>query len=289
MAVSLAAALSLAALSLAAPAFASAQESTDERARAQFRLAQAHYANGSFLEAAQGFEQAYELSNRPELLYNIYVAYRDAGDLPRSRDALRLYLQRLPDADGAALLRARLETLGRMTEDGAATDPDAATDPSDAGDASSVAAGEESGVAGSTAEAAAVPEASVASPVTQRSEADASPSSALSPYPFVVAGAGAALVIAGVITGVMALDQQSSLDQMCVDGACAPEVDHVSRVSTGRTLATATDVLWIGGGVVLAAGVAWLLVEVTSSPLPAPPITAACTPEGCSVALRLDL
>lgn len=281
-----------AALALIAPVCASAQESTDERARAQFRLAEAHYANGSFLEAAHGFEQAYELSNRPELLYNVYVAYRDAGDLTRSRDALRLYLERMPETDGASRLRARLEALERMTGRTAATSAGAATDssPSSAGEPAAGPAGG-AGAPVSGAEDTAVSAAAQTSAVIERgaaAEGEDSPSSALSPHPFVVAGAGAALLVAGSITGALALDHQSSLDETCVDRACPPEVDYVSVANAGRTLAIATDALWIGGGVVLAAGIAWLLADATSS-RPAQPITAACMPEGCFVALSLDL
>ena len=52
--------------------------SDDEAARRHFRLGQAYYQNGQFPEAAAEFEQAYQLSGRPQLLYNIYLAHRDA-------------------------------------------------------------------------------------------------------------------------------------------------------------------------------------------------------------------
>src|SRR5688500_8532502 len=97
-------------LCLMAPSLVLAQGGDDE-ARRHFRLAEAHYANASFEEAAREFEEAYRLSQRPQLLYNIYLAYRDAADIDHAADALRRYLELVPDAEGAAMLRGRLAAL----------------------------------------------------------------------------------------------------------------------------------------------------------------------------------
>ncbi|AKF10904.1 tetratricopeptide repeat protein [Sandaracinus amylolyticus] len=258
---------------------AQAQASTDDEARRHFRLGQAHYENGSFLEAAREFEQAYQLSQRPQLLYNVYVAYRDAGDLVRSRDALREYLTRVPDAENAAMLRARLESLDRMVEQqgttATPTEAPAETTPTE--------------IAPVETRAETTPDASL--------ETAPDPSSGegggISPFPFVVAGVGAAMMIGGAITGAMALSSQDTLDATCPDRACPPGYDFESEANDGRALALTTDVLLIGGGVVLAGGLVWLVIDLvsggSSSSSEQPPVTAMCGPDGCSVAAHLEL
>src|SRR4051794_6738550 len=64
-----------------APAATPASAPSDDEARVHFRLGTAYYDSGRFAQAAEEFKQAHELSQRPQLLYNLFLAYRDAGDL----------------------------------------------------------------------------------------------------------------------------------------------------------------------------------------------------------------
>lgn len=269
-------------------------QSTDEDARRHFRLGQAHYENGSFLEAAREFEEAYRLSDRAQLLYNIYVAYRDAGDLQHSRDALREYLSRVPDAENASMLRARLEALDRMLAAGTA---------SEAGTGSAAGAGTgtqtETGTSsesGTDAEAETETETETGAGAGSGAESGTGSGAAsgstgtgsgggLSALPFVVMGAGAALMVGGAITGAIALSTQSSLDSRCPDRICPPGIDYQSDASTGKALAITTDVLLITGGVAIAGGLVWMIVELSSggSSAEAAPVSAACGPDGCAV------
>src|ERR1700748_2588956 len=75
----------------AAPGAPSADD--EEKARGHFRLGRAYYDNGDFAQAAIEFEAAYRISGKAALLYNIYLAYRDASDTRHAADALRKYLQ----------------------------------------------------------------------------------------------------------------------------------------------------------------------------------------------------
>ena len=85
----------------------------EEEARAHFNLAQLQYRRGRFLDAATEFEAAYALSPRAELLYNIYIAYRDGGDLDSAARSLRRLLESdpLPRTLDREHLGARLEAL----------------------------------------------------------------------------------------------------------------------------------------------------------------------------------
>jgi len=97
-----------------APAAAQAQaqsESLDEAARLTFQEGREAFVSGDYERALGLFRQAYELSQRPGLLYNIAQTLdrlrRDAEAL----QALRDYLEAFPDAPNRAEVEARINVL----------------------------------------------------------------------------------------------------------------------------------------------------------------------------------
>lgn len=98
---------------------ASASAQQDARpspaARRAFEQGSEHYEQGRYVEAADAFEQAYELSGAPDVLYNVYTAAQRANDPPRAAHALERYLRLGEIARGE---RAMLETrLVRLREE----------------------------------------------------------------------------------------------------------------------------------------------------------------------------
>jgi len=99
-------------------AIASAQpaENREDVARLHFQLGSALYGEGRFAQAAHEFELAYEASQRPQLLHNIYIAYRDAGMLEEALEALRRFVQMAPESE-TAVYQSRLISLeAQVTE-----------------------------------------------------------------------------------------------------------------------------------------------------------------------------
>lgn len=72
-------------------ALAAAQENTEE-ARVHFEAAVDAYDRGAYEQAERDFRQAYELSEHPDLLYNVYLAAERAGHLEAAAEALEQYL-----------------------------------------------------------------------------------------------------------------------------------------------------------------------------------------------------
>ena len=77
-----------------------------------------------------------------------------------------------------------------------------------------------------------------------------------------LAGVGGAGLIAGVITGVLSLEQVAELDERCPDKRCPPgeqgsiaDVERLGNASTG---------LLVAGGVVAAVGVSLIIVSATA-------------------------
>lgn len=86
-------------------------EESDRKARALFKQGREAYEDGRYRDAWDYFRQAYLLSKRPELLYNVGQA---ADRLRMDREALeafKLYLARLPDAENRREVENRVRAL----------------------------------------------------------------------------------------------------------------------------------------------------------------------------------
>ena len=282
--------------SLVLPAVASAQSEQDSDARRRFRIAQAHYDNGEFEEAAAGFEEAYRLSGRPQLLYNTYIAYRDAQNLAQAVSALRRYLEQVPDAPDRDQLSSRLERMQAALErqGGSVTPP---VEP-DAGDPPPVDPGPDPGDSGDTGTGTGVPDdtgtgddGSVGGEVgVGAGPADEGGGGALPIPAIIVGGAGVALVIGGVITGLMASSAQSELEDGCPSRmGCDPSLEDTQ--SSGETLALVTDILLFGGLAAVGTGVALLFVmggDEEPAQAGEPVASVGCGPGGCSGSVSMS-
>lgn len=113
-----AAALVLIALALAeVPAAhgqpAAGSPSGKAEAEKRFQKAEALYRSGDYLAAATEYQAAYDTSGLPGLLYNVAQSYRLGGEKAKAAVAYRLFLERAPDHQLAAVARGHLEALER--------------------------------------------------------------------------------------------------------------------------------------------------------------------------------
>jgi len=222
-------------LALIAPSPARGQDVSPEdhqEAQLHFELGRHHYDRGEFLEAAREFEAAIEVEPVPALYYNPYLAYRDAGDDERAAPPLRTYVQTLEPGPRRTRLEARL----RVLEEEIASRADQADD---------AGSGEDAGAP------------RVAGP-TDASDAD--DGGGPSPAPWIVVGAGGALIVAAVVTGVLAMDERSTLDALCPTRSSCGDGFEDPR-GRGEALAIATDALWITGAAAVGAGLIWAIVD----------------------------
>jgi len=114
----LAAALVLIALALAeVPAAhgqpAAGSPSGKAEAEKRFQKAEALYRSGDYLAAATEYQAAYDTSGLPGLLYNVAQSYRLGGEKAKAAVAYRLFLERAPNHQLAAVARGHLEALER--------------------------------------------------------------------------------------------------------------------------------------------------------------------------------
>lgn len=96
----------------------SAQAELDARARLHFQAGSSHYETGDYEAAAREFRAAYELSRRPGLLFNTYMAYERMGRFDEAISYLERYLAEAENIENRAALELRLT---RLRERAAAT------------------------------------------------------------------------------------------------------------------------------------------------------------------------
>lgn len=261
---------------------------TDAQGRSHFRLGKQLYEQGRFAEAAKEFEVAYGLSGRSSLLYNVYLAYRDAQDTANAARALDGYLAANPNAPDSEHLAARLAALNEILKQ---------EEDDKARQRQEQAAAEQKAREAERERIAADERAKAAA-----RRAEVKPSRPW--WPWLVVGGGVAVTGTGVVLGVLAVNDADELQGDCVlnptTGAgtraplmegdfCAPSVDHASRRDSIQSQALVGDVLWISGAVITATGLvlAFALPDVYPDEEPLP-VTAGCSSQECRATLRLS-
>ncbi len=252
----------------------SGERASEPAAREAFERGRAFYDSGAFEEASAAFEEAYRLSGRDALLYNLYLAYRDANEQEKAAQALRSYLQKVPQIENRAQLEARLAALEqglareRARREAQAQAQAQAQTPS----ASAAPAGPESAVeAGGAAEPAAP------------SAASAPVGSARAIAGITLASVGAGMLATSIATGVLASRRAQKLEDRCMEKVCDPSLKDTAE--SGKRLAHATDALLFGGLAVAATGTVLFLLARRDlredSARAGPRLRAACWRDGC--------
>ncbi|MBX7192598.1 MAG: hypothetical protein K1X94_11100 [Sandaracinaceae bacterium] len=248
----------LLALALASPVAAQVQDvempPSEVAARGHYLMGREHYEAARFDEAAREFQEAYDLSHRPQLFYNLFLAHRDAGHTRDAAAALRQYVEAVPDAPQIEVLRGRLAVLEAQVAEEDARERDARAE-AQTSDALTTTTG------------------------TPASSATSAPSDA-NVGPWAVIGVGGALAVGAIVTGALAATTYGDISASCPDDRCPAGYDLDGRRSSGSALALTTDVLGGLAAATLAAGIVWEIVEATSHGEESR-ATLRCSPLGC--------
>lgn len=240
----------------------------EAEARALFEAGRNAFEDGRFDAALQRFREAYELSHRPQLLYNIGQA---ADRLRHDAEAVRAfeqYLELVPDAPTRRRVELRLEALRRLMAEASSASASDATSPSPP----PTAAISDASVSLQTTP----PEASGSSATTHEPERT---SPAWAGY---AALAGLGVGALGIVPAALALDSHSRLDAACdPSGACDPALRSIAE--EGATRAAVADVMFIAGGAAFVGfGLVWWLMSDSGEA----PVEATCGSDGCAAFVR---
>ena len=103
------------------PTTADAQEMTqkqkDAKAKVLFDQASTDYSTGRYADALAGFEEALELSGRPELYYNIGLTHDRMRNDAKAVEAYRAFVEARPQSPQRAEVQARIESIeGKLSK-----------------------------------------------------------------------------------------------------------------------------------------------------------------------------
>jgi len=88
----------------------------DQRARQHYEAGEAYYQEGDYEGAVRELRRAYELSHRPQLFYNLYLAQERLGEFAEAAAHLEACLRETPGAADRELLERRLTNLRSRVE-----------------------------------------------------------------------------------------------------------------------------------------------------------------------------
>lgn len=248
----------------------------DALARSRFRVGQTLYEEGRFMEAGREFEAAFELSQRASLLFNAYLAYRDAGNLPEATRALGRYLEQNPEVDDVEALRHRhaamRETLERQEQQRAEEEA------------------ERRRLEEERVRLAQEAEAQRRRAEEQRRRAEEAENRRLNPVGFVVGSGGLALVVTSLVTGAVANGRINTLENNCPNDRCVAGFDLDKHRSRADRMIRTTDALLFTGLATTAVGVGLLFLrrDRSEDDATAPQVSAGCGPHGCHATIDLE-
>lgn len=200
-------------------AVAPALPQSELEARAHFRSGSDYFDAGDYADAAREFDLAYELSGRPALLYNVYLAHERLGNLDRAVEALSAFLEEGDPGERAGPLGQRLQRLRERREAELAEER---------------AAAERERV------------------LREAAERDAGPA------PWIVAGSGGAVAVAGVVLLFVARADVDRVENPGPD----PRWEDVSGAYDRAPVVSTIGAIALGvGGAALVGGLVWGLVS----------------------------
>lgn len=240
----------------ATPSFAQRARASDERARELYLLGDDLYSQGRYEEALAAFEESYQLSERPLLLFNIANAQERSGQWQGAIESLERYLPHADEAERSRVesriesLRRRVERLEAMQQVPEPDEPDVTPEPPD--------------------------------------EPEEEPRSLAGPL---VLATGGALLAGGVVSAILAKGARDALESDCtvVDGRrLCPDTSAGDRDRDLRASVFA-DILFVASAAAVGVGL-WLLLrgddDEDDEPEPALDVSGAVSRDAAALVLR---
>ena len=245
----------------------------DALARSRFRIGQALYEAGRFMEAAREFEAAFELSTRASLLFNAYLAYRDAGNLEEATRTLGRYLEQDPEVEDVELLRRRHASMREALDRQAAQRAEEEA--------------ERRRLEEERQRLAQEAETQRRRAERERQRAREAEDRRLNPIGITVGSGGLVLVATSLVTGAFAKGQVNTLEDNCPDDRCVAGFDLDGERARADRLIRTTDVLLFTGLATTAVGIGLAFLRRGDDDEGAPQVTAGCGPRGCHATMEL--
>jgi tetratricopeptide (TPR) repeat protein len=225
---------------------------TDTRARQLYLRGDRFYQEGRYEEAVAAFQEAFDLSQRPLLHFNLANAYERLGRLEEALASLRAYAPHAP-VEEEDQIRARIDNLSqRLEAQQTQTDTTTTTTTTDS----------TTGTQATTAVSVTTPPPPpYEEPPIERGDGGLIAAGA------VVTGLGVVLATGGIVFGVMANDARSQAAAQCGLAGTTRICNEAARapLDRGSSYAVLADVGIIVGAAAIVGGVVLLVAGATST------------------------
>jgi tetratricopeptide (TPR) repeat protein len=220
-----------------APTASPVAVAASNRARAAelFKKSDGAYLHGDFAAAIALLDEAYALDPQPVLLYNKARAHEGLGHVDEAIELYEKYLAEEPSSADRGAIEQRLVTLKKQRDEKLALAKERTQVEQDR--------------AAVDKERANAPSA----------EPPPEPPRRRSALPYVVMGAGGVSLVGGAVFGLLANSKKSAAQSEPVQTQASDLRDK------GRTFATVSNVTFVVGGVLVAAGAVWWVLDGQSS------------------------
>jgi tetratricopeptide (TPR) repeat protein len=227
---------------------ARADEAGDARARELFDNGAQLYEEGLYVEAVAAWTEAYDLSPRPLLLFNIANAYERLGKYQEALDYLNRYRAYAP-ADERQVLERRMGNIERRVDE------------EKAAEAARKAAEDE-------ARLAADPLSKTGQMTVRSLEPEKTASDGPHPAGIALVAGGGAVIGVGAGFGVAAILQRNSAKALCREATSGLLCPEAARTAVGRdrTYSLVSDIAFVAGGTMAVVGAVVLIADAVAPP-----------------------
>jgi tetratricopeptide (TPR) repeat protein len=231
----------------------------DVRARELFLKGDAAYAEGRYEEALAAFQEAYDLSGRPQLLFNISNSLERLGRYQEAVDALDKYLAsgKAKDRD---VVQKRLANLKKRVEDQKKEQEKLAREEDEKRQHEEAERKKREEAQGGAAQANGGPTDGAAAVPPEK------PSGSI--VPWVLIGGGGVVLVTGAVFGVLTLGARSDAKAGCADADAGHlcDADARSALDREKTFGLVADIGIVSGLVLGGIGTYFLLTEKPAEP-----------------------
>jgi tetratricopeptide (TPR) repeat protein len=214
-----------------------AAQTPQARAAELFNKGAEAYRRGDFQQAIALLVEARSLDPQPVLLYNLGRAYEDSGDVDAAIATFAKYLEEDPKAGDRGAIEQRVERLKRQRDERIALEKQRDDERKRA-------------------------DAEKADRERQEREA-AKVRHTRSVGPYIVTGVGVAGIATGVVFGLLSQSKHDS-----AASASTSQTDAIDQQDSAKSFATISTISFIAGGVLVAAGATWWILDGKGSSKP---------------------
>lgn len=225
------------------------EDANKAKAKELYEKGNTHYNLGEYDLAVAAFKESYALSQAPGLLFNIAQSYRLKKDYEQASHFYETYLRLKPDASNRPDVEARIAEMKKMLEEQKTmgTKAPIGTVTPDGGTTTTTT---------TTTTTSAPTTTTTTTPTTGPTDVvDPGAGKQLKLAGIATAGVGGALVITGVVFGMMAKGKESDLEELNNGGTWDEDAYRAGRRNNKIAIAS----LAVGGAAVIAGGVMFYL------------------------------